>query len=1088
MNRCKVSLFIVLCLSVSISFIAYKSSAQNKTITPALYFYEPSISPDKNEIAFVSGGDIWTVSANGGEARLLISHPANESRPIYSPDGKQLAFISNRTGNGDIYILTFANGELKRLTFDDSNDQLDSWSRDGRWIYFSSTSRDVAGMNDIFRVSPAGGTPMQVTADRYTNEFFSAPSPDGKTIAFAARGISSQQWWRKGHSHIDESEIWTWSDGNYQRITDDGAREVWAMWSGDGQTLYYVSDKSGAQNIWSKKLNGAAQPVTNFKDGRVLWASISTDGKQIVFEKDFRIWKLDTDSKKANEVSITLRGTPTTQMTEHLRISDQIQEMELSPDGKKVAFIVRGEIFAASATDGGDAVRVTRNIANDFDVAWSPDSKKLVYASTRNEVDHIFSYDFTTSTETQLTNDATSDIYPRYSPDGKLLAFQRGTNEIRVMDIANKSDKVVAKGIFPRPPINPTRPHIWSPDSKWLAYMPVGERQFGNVNVVNVETGKNGQISYVANTNNNTLSWSPDGTYIIYVSSQRTESPQVARIDLLPRTPQFREDQFRDLFNEQTPRRNQPPPQPSTSPTPAPTPAALPSPQASPSNADANKPETKKVEVDFDNIRKRLNFLSLGVDVFYEAISPNGKYALFIAAGAGQQNIYIYPLEELTREPLVAKQITSTTGFKSSAQFTPDNKEIVYLENGRINFVNIDNRQVRPLNVTAEMDVDFSAEKMEVFKQAWGVQNELFYDPGFHGANWNQIKATYEPLIAGAQNADVMRRLLNLMVGELNASHSGAGGFNPAFQSAPVGKLGLRFDRATYEQTGKLKITEIVSLSPAAITKDIKVGQYLLAVDGAMIDAKTNLDELLSYKNNRKVSLTVSDSPDGGNKKDVAVKPVSTGAEKNLLYRQWVEDNRAYVDKISNGRLGYVHMPDMSSNSLQQLYNDLDADNYKRDGVVIDVRNNNGGFVNVYAIDVFARRGYLHMTPRGQPTANARTNLGQRSLEKQTILLTNRHSLSDAEDFSEGYRTLKLGKVVGEPTAGWIIYTGGTTLIDGTTLRLPFIKITTNEGVNMELNPRPVDIPVKKPIGETYTGKDSQLDTAVKELLGQLGK
>ena len=219
----------------------------------------------------------------------------------------------------------------------------------------------------------------------------------------------------------------------------------------------------------------------------------------------------------------------------------------------------------------------------------------------------------------------------------------------------------------------------------------------------------------------------------------------------------------------------------------------------------------------------------------------------------------------------------------------------------------------------------------------------------------------------------------------------------------------------------------------------------------------------------------------------ITVRPITQGAEKNLLYRQWVEQNRAYVDRASGGRLGYVHMADMSDTALTQLYTDLDADNRARDGVVVDVRNNNGGFVNVYAIDVLARRGYLQMTPRGLPTAPARTVLGQRSLERPTILLTNQHSLSDAEDFTEGYRTLKLGKVVGEPTSGWIIYTGSQTLIDGTTVRMPSTRISDLGGTTMELVPRPVDIPVTRPVGESLLGRDSQLDVAVKELLQQLG-
>jgi C-terminal processing protease CtpA/Prc len=287
-----------------------------------------------------------------------------------------------------------------------------------------------------------------------------------------------------------------------------------------------------------------------------------------------------------------------------------------------------------------------------------------------------------------------------------------------------------------------------------------------------------------------------------------------------------------------------------------------------------------------------------------------------------------------------------------------------------------------------------------------------------------------------------------------------------------------------------LRVAEIIPLSPAALAREIKVGDYLVAVDGREIGARTNLDELLNYKITRRVNLTIASSPtaaNGAGRRELAVRPVNGATEKALLYRKWVEDNRAYVARTSGGRLGYVHMFDMGSASLAQLYVDLDAENHSREGVVVDVRNNNGGFVNVYAIDVLSRRGYLTMTPRGQTSAPARTVLGQRSLESPTILVTNQHSLSDAEDFAEGYRALKLGKVVGEPTAGWIIYTWNQPLIDGSTVRLPRMKVQAADGTNMELNPRPVDVPVSRPIGETYTGRDSLLDAAVRELIKQLG-
>ena len=1118
MNRLKslLSQLLLLCLCCASWVMPPGVRAQERAAVPAPavlpYFTEPALAPNRAEIAFVSGGDIWTVPAAGGAASLIVSHTATESRPLYSPDGTKLSFVSTRTGSGDIYVLALDTGDLRRITFDDAFDQLDAWSRDGRWLYFSSTSRDIAGMNDLFRVPVDGGTPMQLSADRYTNEYFSAPAPDNTTVAFTARGIASGQWWRKGHSHIDESEVWLLRGMDagaptYERVTEaGGAKEMWPMWSADGHRLFYVSDRAddknttGAQNVWVTTLGRPGfRRLTNFTGGRVLWPNISYDGREIVFEHDFRIWKLDAESGHAAEVPITRRGVPAGPSVDHMRLSDQLAEMQLSPDGKKVAFVVRGEVFAASAADGGDAARVTNNPADEYQINWSPDSRKLVYVSDRDGTPHLFIYDFATNAETQLTRDSADDSTPRFSPDGKLLAFQRGAKELRVLDMTTKQERVVATAALERPPIISDRPFTWSPDSRWLAYMPVGERQFKNIFVVPVEGGQAKPVSFIANVFSNTVSWSPDGTYLLFDTGQRTESNQLARVDLLPRTPRFREDQFRDLFKEETPKtvtpatrqENRPPsPEPTRdAPTPAPTQTPSPAPAASPSPSPAASPEEKRassknVQVVFDDIRRRLSLLPVGVDVSYQTISPDGKWVLMIASTATQENLYIFPLDELSRDPQVAKQLTATTGGKSWAQFTPDSKEVFYLENGRINVVNMEGR-ARPVAVMAEMDVDFAREKMEVFRQAWGYMRDNFYDPQYHGANWEAVRAEYEPRVAGARTPDEVRRILQLMVGELNASHLGASG-PPGGGQAFTGRLGLRYDRREYETAGRLRITEVIPLSPAALAGNIKVGDYLRAVDGRAIDAHTNLDEQLSYKTGRRVVLAVSSTADGADKREVVVRPINAATEKGLLYRQWVEQNRAYITRVSNGRLGYVHMFDMGSGSLAQLYVDLDAENHTREGVVIDVRNNNGGFVNAYALDVLARRGYLTFTPRGYTAAPARTVLGQRSLELPTILVTNQHSLSDAEDFAEGYRALRLGKVVGEPTAGWIIYTWNQALIDGTVFRLPRMKVTAADGTVMERHPRPVDVQVTRPIGETLLGKDSQLDIAVRELLRQL--
>jgi tricorn protease len=1048
--------------------------------TPAIgqstnvYMTEPSLSPDRKEIAFVSGGDIWTVPSEGGTAQLLVSHPANESKPLFSPDGKKLAFGSNRTGNGDIYILDLASGEVRRLTFDDGNEQLDAWSRDGAWVYFSSSARDIAGMNDIFRVAATGGTPMQISSDRYTSEYNAAPLADG-SIVFAARGIGSGQWWRNGRSHIDESELWQKSGDQYSELTPRNAKQLWPMVTADGSRTFFVSDKSGTQNIWMLPKGGQAKQLTNFNNGRVLFASMSADGREIVFERNFHIWKMTAEGGKAAEVPITLRGAATTPIIDRVNASSQIRELALSPDGKKVAMIARGEVFASSAKDGGDAVRITNTAAPESYVAWSADSRKLIYSSERGGSMSLYQYDFGTESESPITAGRGNDMSGEYSADGKSIAFVRNSRALMVMDVASKQEREVAKLYVDPPPLFGAEPIKWSPDNKWIAYLTYSPetRSYTNAWVVPAAGGPARPVSFLANSNSNTLAWSPDGTYILFDTNQRTEDNFIARVDLNLRTPKFREDQFRDLFKQENPRDRIPP---AATPTPSPAPSPMPSPAA-------KKDDEKKTEIVFEDIRKRLSFISTGVNGGAPVISPDGKTLAMLASAEGQFNIYTRNMDELATDT-ASRQLTSTTGFKSQVQFTPDGKEIYYLEGGRINIVSLDRREVRPLAVNIEIPVNFAEDKVEVFRQGWRYLRDNFYDEKYHGADWEAVRKTYEPLIASSRTPDEVRRLMNMMVGELNSSHLGVSGGTTPPQATTVGKLGVRFDRNEYETNGRLKITEIISLSPAAIVKTINVGDYIVSVDGLSIARGVNLDELLEGKVAKRVVLSVSSSTDGSNKREVIIRPITTGAEKNLLYRQWVDDNRAYVAKISGGRLGYVHLPDMGQGSLNQLYIDLDAENQSKDGVIVDIRNNNGGFINPYVIDILSRRGYMTMKERGLWNVPARSALGQRALEKPTVLVTNQHSLSDAEDMTEGYRTLKLGKVVGEPTAGWIVYTWNAQLYDGTTVRLPRQLILGSDGKNMEMNPRPVDIAVTRPIGESLMGKDSQLDRAARELAG----
>lgn len=1086
---------VTLLTAAALAAIAPRPAADVPAPKPSLA--EPAISPDGREIAFVSGGDVWTVPAAGGTAQLLVSHPANESRPFWSPDGKAIAFVSTRTGNGDVYVLTLAGGELRRVTWDDAFDQLDGWSRDGEWLYFSSIARDIAGMNDVHRVRATGGTPMPVAADRYASEYWAAPSPDGSALAITARGIASGQWWRKGHSHLDESEIAVVrfaADGtpSYTTVEPVGAKHGWPMWSPDGGSLFYMSDRGGAENLWTKPVRGGeGRKLTSFTNGRVLWPTISRDGKTIAFERDFGVWTLDVASGAAKAVPVVLRGAPAGPGVERTTLTTGFTELALAPDGKKIAVVGRGELFAGASRDGGDAARVTTTAAAEGMATWAPDSRRIAYASDRDGRSDLYVHDFAARTETRLTTGGTTNAAPVWSPDGKSIAYVRDGRELRVLEVAGGNDRQVARGFFGLPPFIGPGDVTWSPDGRWIAYVTQSNAsRFDNVFVVPAAGGEARQVTWLSNASAGPVVWSADGTYLLVGTGQRTEQRQLVRVDLVPRTPRFREDQFRDLFNQETPRPVPgQPARPATQPAPS-------QDRARPDSTRADDPDSarrdpgaapakpRRTEIVLEGIRTRLTFLPVGIDVFAPQVSPDGKTLLFTSNVAGQTNLHTFSLDELAREEPVARQLTSTPGNKGSARWSPDGKEVYFLDNGRPSAITVESRVVRPVGLTAEMDADFATEKREVLGQAWRWLRDNFFDEKMNGVDWNASWAEYSARVEGARTREEVQRLLNLMIGDLNASHTGA-------QRAPVaqphvGKLGLRFDRAEYERSGRLRVSEVLPLSPAAVG-GVKVGEFLVSVEGSPTGRTTNLDSLLAYRVNRRTSLGVAPSA-GGTARDVAVRPVNGPTERVLLYRAWVESRREHVAKASGGRLGYVHIPDMSAQSLEQLYRDLDAENYGKEGVVVDVRNNNGGFVNVYAIDVLARKPYLRMETRGMQAVPARTALGQRALEKPTVLVTNQHSLSDAEDFTEGYRALGLGKVVGEPTSGWIIFTSNVPTLDGTVVRLPSTRIYGADGKDMEMNPRPVDVMVRRAMGEYYAGKDTQLDEAVKQLLGQLGR
>lgn len=1064
------------------------------------YFRQPALSPDGSEIAFCYEGDVWIAPATGGQARRITAHASYDSHPIFSPDGTQLAFASLRTGGGNIYVISLKSSEPpKRLTYHSQSIPPSCWSPDGKWIYFASMYDGLCSA--IYKIHIDGGTPVRITGDPMEIHYNLAISPDGKTLAFNNNG---HPWWRHGPNPAGHSDIWFLGveANDHRRLTQYLGKNLNPMWNTESRGLYYLCDCDGKENIWYMPLEGdeGTEQITHFTDGRVLRPSISADGKWVAFERDFQIWRLNLESQESEPVEIIVHTDEKSNPISYRTYTGAINEFTLSPDGKKVAFSVHGEVFADLADKGdkvkkgGNSFKVTDTPARESQLQWHAESDRVIYVSDRTGHNEIFQYDFKKREETQLTDSSEQKYAPKFSPDGKWLAYIQGSTEIWVMNTETQEKRpFITDGVFIDVPV-PTD-FEWSPDSKWLTFIAQDQNFFSNLYVQHTEEKTPKQLTFLSNINAYGICWSPNGKFIVFNTGQYRTENQIARVDLKLVQPIFKEEDFDKLFEEEEDEDKE---QDKAS---SETKSEDEDNEEEPDDEDAKESDDKKgkdkkkkkeiepIEIEFETIKHRLRFLTdYKLNAEAMCIRPDSKTLIFRASMTGRSNLWSMSLEE-DKGGELPRQLTSSAGSKGSVYFLPDGNKFYYVDGRRIHSLGMSDEGAKEgdsktLETRAEVEINFHIEKMQAFDEAWTMIRDHFYDSEFHGCDWEGARDQFRPIVQGVHTKAAFREILNLMVGELNASHLGAAGGG---NNAPDSYLAADFDREVLENNGHFKITYLLPESPLTLPEEpAQIGEYLVEIDGVQLNEQVNFPELLQRKSGKRVRVKLNDKPELEGARELIVQPIDEDKHEDLRYKNWVRRSGEYVNEKSNGRLGYVHIRAMLYDAYIKFIADLDVEAHNKEGVIIDVRFNRGGHIAPFILDVLHRKAYTQSSYRGH-IATPDTHLaGNRILEKPVILITNEHSASNAEMFSEGFRRLGLGKVVGMPTAGAVIWTWNWRLLDGTIFRLPRLKVTTLEGENTEGVARPVDVEVDRPLGEADQGVDSQLDVAVESLLAQI--
>ncbi|MFY0629955.1 MAG: PD40 domain-containing protein [Flavobacteriaceae bacterium] len=1025
----------------------------------------PSISPDATELAFSYQGDIWTYNLNSKQSKRLTVHEAYESAPVWNTNGSQLAFASNRKGAGNIFTVSKNGGTPKQITYYPTGDTPSDWTKENEIVF--TTNRVFKGPEwdaQTYQVNANGGTPERLITALGS---MATVSPDGKFIAYVKGACRIA---REDYSGSAQRDIWIYNTQTkqYIQITDTPKNDHSPLWDAAGN-LYYVGAESGRYNIYKQVISsggsaqGSPKKLTNQRKDGILSYSVSNNAT-IVYSTGFNVYQMKNGSSK--KLSLNLTTDYRFEQDRTTTTTGGISTMDVSPNGKLVAMEISGEIFVKE--NNKDKTR-SNNVSNDSfrdrEPQWISD-KEVIYISDRdghNEIyistskDTLVGLERSLSIETKKLTKSKEDVYDLLvSPDHKKIAYRVGRGDLMVADIKDGEivkPKAYSEGWAAANGVS------WSPDSKYLAYSQQDLDFDSEIFVQSVDNPKDKfNVSMHPRSDVNPV-WSPDGKKITF-SSNRSGNRGGIDFDVWmvwlkkedwERSRRDRQDG--DYYKEK--------------------------------KAKKGKSKKKvKVSIDRDKIYDRLVRLTrLPDDEFGGMFSPDSKSIYYSATDPATNSRSFYKVKIDGGRPKVIKGTSRVGGFAEV------NGKFYFTSGGRLKELNPKSDRVTSLPHSAKYTQDFKAMNEQMFNEGTRVLTAGFYDPNFHGYDWKGLIKKYRPLALRASTTQDYSFVFNTLLGQLNASHMGFSSGTPERRNNDnIGLLGLEV-----KNTSKgARVSYVLENSVADKSKvNLKVGDVITAVNGVKVGESTNFYSVLKNTRGDEILLTLSTG------KDVVAR--TSGSLRTLQYEAWVASRKKLVDKFSNGQLGYIHIQGMNAPSFERFERELKASGYGKKGIVIDVRYNGGGWTTDRLMAVLNVYQHAYTVPRGAASNLQKENkkfagnypFNERAILsvniKPSIALCNENSYSNAEIFSHAYKNLGLGKLVGQPTFGAVISTGGYGLTNGF-VRMPFRAwYVKKSGKNME-NEAPAipDYLVKNAPGWGARGEDDQLKKAVEVLLKEV--